>query len=71
MNKGLRKMYDSLPTRQVEAPKSDFIRELAELCKVHPTTVRCWIYGTQQPDALKKSLIAQHLGKSEDELFNN
>ena len=69
MNVGLRKFYDELPERQVEAPKTQFIKELAELCKVHPTTVRCWIYGTQQPDALRKSMIAAHLNIPENELF--
>lgn len=69
MNKGLREMYDELPARQVEAPKTKFVNDLAELCKVHPKTVRCWIYGTQQPDALRKSMIAKHLGISENKLF--
>ena len=70
MNKGLREMYDNLPERQVEAPKTKFVRELAELCKVHPNTVRCWIYGTQKPDALRQSMIAKKLKVKEKDLFN-
>lgn len=66
----IRELYDSLPERAVTAPKSDFVKKLAELTKSHPTTVRAWIYGTQKPDALKTSLIAKHLGVPEDELFS-
>lgn len=65
-----RKIYDQLPERKVKAPKSDFIREIAALCKVHPVTVRCWLAGTQKPDALRTSLIAAKLGVPENELFN-
>lgn len=66
-----RKIYDRLPNRKVEAPKADFVRRMAEICKVHPTTVRCWLAGTQKPDALKISIISKELGVPENELFNN
>ena len=65
-----RKIYDKLPPRTVKAPKSEFIKEISELCKVAPVTVRCWLAGTQKPDALRTSLIAKKLGVPENELFN-
>lgn len=65
-----RQIYDALPARQVAvAPKTAFVKRIAELCKVHDVTVRCWIAGTQKPDALKTSIIAKELGVSEKELF--
>lgn len=67
-----RKIYDELPTCVVQkhAPKTEWIKHLAKICMVHPTTVRCWLAGTQKPDALKISLLAKELGVPEDELFN-
>ena len=65
-----RQIYDALPSKAPKAPKSAFVAEIAELVKVHEVTVRCWIAGTQKPDALKTSIIAKHLGVSENELFN-
>lgn len=70
----LREVYDALPAQErtvtVRAPKTEFVKELAELTKSHPTTVKAWIYGAQKPDALKTSLIAEKLGIPESELFN-
>lgn len=65
-----RQYYDSLPPKAEKAPKSAFVDEISDLCKVHPTTVRCWLAGTQKPDALKISLIAKKLGVPEDQLFS-
>ncbi len=64
-----RQIYDALPSKAPIAPKSAFVKEIAALVKVHETTVRCWIAGTQKPDALKTSIIAKHLGVPENELF--
>lgn len=64
-----RQIYDELPTEKPIAPKSAFVKEIAKLVKVHEVTVRCWIAGTQKPDALKISIIAKHLGVPENELF--
>lgn len=64
-----RQIYDALPPRSNVAPKSDFVREMASLCKVHTATVRCWLAGTQRPDALRTSILAKRLGVPEDELF--
>nr|DAF67706.1 MAG TPA: LAMBDA REPRESSOR (TRIPLE MUTANT)/DNA COMPLEX-DNA COMPLEX, DOUBLE HELIX, TRANSCRIPTION-DNA.1A [Caudoviricetes sp.] len=66
-----RKHYDALPPKAEKAPKSAFVDEIAELCKVHPQTVRCWIYGSQKPDSLRRSLISKHLNIPEDELFDD
>lgn len=65
-----RKIYDELPERKVTAPKSVWIKKIADLCMVHPTTVRCWLAGTQKPDALRISLLSKELGVAENELFN-
>lgn len=64
-----RLIYDALPAKTEVAPKTQFVRRIAELCKVHEVTVRCWIAGTQKPDKLKTSLIAKELGVPETELF--
>ncbi len=64
-----RQIYDALPSKAPIAPKSAFVKEIAALVKVHETTVRCWIAGTQKPDALKTSIIAKRLGVPENELF--
>ena len=65
-----RQIYDALPPANVEAPKTVWVKRIAEICKVHPTTVRCWLAGTQKPDALRREIIANELGVNENELFN-
>lgn len=65
-----RKIYDKLPSQKVVAPKTEWIKRMAGICKVHPTTVRCWLAGTQKPDALRISLLSKELGVPENELFN-
>ena len=65
-----RQVYDALPTEKPKSPKTVWVNNIADLCKVHPTTVRCWLAGTQKPDALRISLIAKELGVPENELFN-
>ena len=65
-----RKIYDNLPAQKVVAPKTEWIKRMADICKVHPTTVRCWLAGTQKPDALRISLLSKELGVAENELFN-
>lgn len=64
-----RQIYDALPSKAPIAPKTAWVKEIAAMCKVHEITVRCWIAGTQKPDALKTSIIAKHLGVPENELF--
>lgn len=67
-----RQIYDKLPACTVvkKAPKSEWVRRMADLCRVHPTTVRCWIAGTQKPDSLRISILAKELRVPENELFN-
>ena len=65
-----RQIYDALPAKAPVAPKTAFVKEVAELCKVSEKTVRCWLAGAQKPDALKRSLLSQKLGVPENELFN-
>lgn len=61
-------VYRSLPEQQ-KAPKQAFVEEIAELCVCSQQAVRMWIQGTQRPDALKRKLIAEKLGYSEEQLF--
>lgn len=61
-------VYRALP-EPPKAPKQAFVEEIAELCICSQQTVRMWIQGTQRPDALKRKLIAERLGYSEEQLF--
>lgn len=61
-------LYRALP-EPPKAPKQAFVEEIAQLCKCSQQAVRMWIQGTQRPDALKRSLIANRLGYSEEQLF--
>ena len=64
-----RQFYDALPPKAEVAPKTACVKKIAAMCKLHEVKVRCWIAGTQKPDALKTSIIAQELGIPEQELF--
>ena len=66
-----RQLYDALPTERPQAPKTAWVNDIAALVKVHPTTVRCWLAGTQKPDELRTDIIAKHRGVSAKELFNS
>lgn len=61
--------YDTLGERKVVAPKKDFVEEMAELCMVSTKTIRGYLAGSYQPDALRKKLISEKLGIPEDRLF--
>ena len=65
-----RKIYDQLPAQTVVAPKKEWINKMADICRVHPATVRCWLAGSQKPDSLRISILAKELGVPENELFN-
>lgn len=65
-----RQIYDALPTRAARAPKTVWVERMAEICMVNESTVRCWLAGTQKPDALKTSLLSKELGVPADELFS-
>lgn len=61
-------LYNSLP-EPPKAPKQAFVERIAQLCMCSQHTVRMWIAGKQQPDALKQKIIADELGYSEQQLF--
>lgn len=64
-----RQIYDNLPTRAAKAPKTVWVERMAKICMVSEKTVRCWIYGTQKPDAIKISILSKELGIPANELF--
>lgn len=43
--------------------------DLAILCRVSNSTVYRWLRGDFIPEALKRKVIAEYLGRSEEELF--
>ena len=63
-------IYTALPTREAVAPKTRWVRRMAEICMVSETTVRCWLAGSQKPDAIKQSILSKELGVPASELFN-
>lgn len=65
----LKEYYDKLPERVVKAPKTEFIKELADMCRVKTITVRHWLYQRRTPDQLKKELISDKLGIKIEDLF--
>lgn len=67
---GLRKFYDALPAKAEVAPKTAFVREIANLCYKSEKTVRCWLAGTQKPDKQDRVIISKHLKIKEKDLFN-
>ena len=65
-----RQLYDSLPDRSaVKAPKTEFVERIAGITMKSVKTVRCWLAGTQKPDALSQSIIEKELGVTATILF--
>lgn len=65
-----RQLYDSLPDRSsVKAPKTEFVERMAAVTMKSTKTVRCWLAGTQKPDALSQSMIEKELGMCSKSLF--
>ena len=50
-------------------PAADFVRRVAEATSRQENTVRMWLAGRQQPDALAKKVIADMLGADAESLF--
>lgn len=51
-------MYKNLPERSsIKSPKTEFVEKVAKITKKSVKTVRCWIAGTQKPDALTQSVL--------------
>lgn len=46
-----------------------FVTAIAQVTCKSEITVRQWLYGTQKPDKLTKSVIADYLGSDIDTLF--
>jgi len=46
-------------------PKKGFIKKISELTCRSEFTVRMWICGRQQPDALAQRVIADYLGEED------
>lgn len=65
-----RQYYDALPPKTEVAPKTAFVRRIAELCMVSEKTVRCWLAGAQKPNPLCVSIISKEIGIPENELFD-
>lgn len=57
---------NSLPNQ-----RNEVMADLAIRCRVSNVTVYRWLRGDFIPDALKRKVIADYLGKSEKELWPN
>lgn len=55
--------------RKLPTPAAEFVKEIAEKTKRSEFTVRAWLSGTQEPDKLAKSVLAETLGVSPEDLF--
>ena len=65
-----RQIYNQLPDRStVKAPKTEFVERIANVTMKSTKTVRCWLSGTQKPDALSQSMIEKELGVGASVLF--
>lgn len=65
-----RQIYNDLPGRaSVKCPKTRFVERIAEITMKSTKTVRCWLAGTQYPDALSTSMIEKELGVPGEYLF--
>lgn len=58
-----------LEEKNKQTPAQIFLKEIAELTKRSKNTVRMWLQGRQEPDALAKSLIAERFGIDPETLF--
>lgn len=68
--KTLKFYYDSLPKQT--SPKSDFIREVAERCKLSEQTVRFWIYDKFKPSREEfYEVLSEMTGIPKDDLFES
>lgn len=68
--KSFREIYDALPGRStVKTPKTEFVERIAAVTKRTTQTVRMWLNGSQNPDALAQSVIEKELGIPATDLF--
>jgi hypothetical protein len=60
--------YDSLP--KLSAPKTNFVREVANKCNVVEATVRLWIKGDTKPsDEKHLKILSEITGIPTNKLF--
>lgn len=65
---GIVNYYDCLPERT--APKTEFVKRVAEKCGVDTATVRTWIKGKNRPsDSTYLTVLSKESGIPENELF--
>lgn len=50
-------------------PSVALVRELCEVTKKTEATVRRWVTGEVQPDALTKEVLAKHFNCNPEDLF--
>ncbi len=63
----LKEMYDE--ARKSPTPGLAFIREVMTVTQKTEITVRRWISGEVVPDALTRSVLAQHFNCKSEDLF--
>lgn len=63
----LRELYNE--AKKEPTPAVAFIQEVMAVTKKTEITVRRWLAGEVQPDALTKDVLAKHFGTTPEELF--
>jgi len=60
--------YEGLPT--ATAPKTEFVKKIAEKCNVNEATVRLWVKGKTKPDNPDHvEILSIETGIEKEELF--
>lgn len=69
--KSFKDLYDEIwiPSRQARLNARDFIKRCANATKKSEVTVRMWLCGKQQPDALSQEALSNELGIPAEQLF--
>lgn len=62
-----KELYESEKAKQ--APSKVFVRRCAMATRSSEQTVRSWLCGSRNPDALAKAAIAMEFGMDVEELF--
>lgn len=65
----LRELYEE--ARKSPTPGVAFVREVMAVTRKTETTVRRWISGEVIPDALTRSVLAEHFHCNPEDLFPN
>lgn len=69
--KSFRELYDEVwgPARKASDAARIFIERAAKVTMRSETTVRMWLCGKQQPDALAQSALSAEFGIPAEQLF--